>query len=498
MKNLVFVISIFILCSCAVKNKYELKEITIAGKIECFDSTKSSVEIIVNRPGFSQQIFTSQLDSSGYFIGKFKSYTPTNLYINYQTLILVLAHPGDSIFIQFNGSEKNEEALLESIKFRGDAAKSNYDITTYNKIFYQSSLNTFKNEETFKHKMVLMQNADTLKYKHYADSIKIENMKLFKQFVNQYSPNEETETWIKLNIHARYYYDLHQYSKTHFGDGIGKVPIKFLRYWENLEPVKENMLICGSGLSTLTNMYHYSYVLNKSLANCNQYPPTPNLPVSFMDSIQVNGIIKLTPDTLLRQFVLTEFFAQNLNAVSVEQFEKYKGIIDEYIKVPYLINPLYEMYYSVKQQIEKPQLASAMIAEKLQGSSVKQILDKILSENKGKVIYIDCWATWCGPCRAELPFSKMLEEELKDKDIAFVYLCVDSDENNWTSQLGYFKLGGQHYLLDKQQGSELKSIFNFSGIPNYILYDKNGLLIENNSNLRPSHSKTKLEIEKLL
>jgi thiol-disulfide isomerase/thioredoxin len=159
---------------------------------------------------------------------------------------------------------------------------------------------------------------------------------------------------------------------------------------------------------------------------------------------------------------------------------------------------MYEMYYSVKQQVENPQLASAMIAEKLQGSSVKQILDKILSENKGKVIYIDCWATWCGPCIAELPFSKMIEEKLKGKDIAFVYLCVDSDEKHWKSLLGYFKLGGQHYLLDKQQRSELNSIFNFSGVPNYILYDKNGLLIESNTYLRPGHSETKVKIEKLL
>jgi hypothetical protein len=158
MKNLIFVISILVLYSCSTKNKYELKEVTIAGKIECFDSTKRSVEIIVNRPGFAQEVVISYIDSSGSFIGKFKSYTPTDLFINYQTLIAVLAHPGDSIFIQFNGTEKNEEALFKSIKFSGDAAKTNRDVTTFNRIFYSSSLNPCKNEESYKQKKTFMQN----------------------------------------------------------------------------------------------------------------------------------------------------------------------------------------------------------------------------------------------------------------------------------------------------------------------------------------------------
>ena len=54
-------------------------------------------------------------------------------------------------------------------------------------------------------------------------------------------------------------------------------------------------------------------------------------------------------------------------------------------------------------------------------SSGDSLLVNIANKHKGKVIYVDFWATWCGPCRAEMPFAKKLKETLKDKEVV---LCV--------------------------------------------------------------------------
>ena len=120
------------------------------------------------------------------------------------------------------------------------------------------------------------------------------------------------------------------------------------------------------------------------------------------------------------------------------------------------------------------------------------MINNIRSDNKGKIIYIDCWGTWCGPCRAEMPHSKKLMDELKDKNICFIYLCVDSDEKQWKASLAEFNLGGQHYFLSKQQSSDLKEIFEIQGIPYYILIDKTGTIVEKGSHLRPLSVKEKI------
>ena len=52
-----------------------------------------------------------------------------------------------------------------------------------------------------------------------------------------------------------------------------------------------------------------------------------------------------------------------------------------------------------------------------------------LESLKGKLVYVDVWATWCGPCKAQIPFLKQLEEKYREEDIAFVSLSIDQLKN---------------------------------------------------------------------
>ena len=61
---------------------------------------------------------------------------------------------------------------------------------------------------------------------------------------------------------------------------------------------------------------------------------------------------------------------------------------------------------------------------------------------RGKYIFIDIWATWCPPCRDELPFLKVLEEKFKDKNIWFVSISCDNDKKKWIEMVKGDKLGG--------------------------------------------------------
>lgn len=105
----------------------------------------------------------------------------------------------------------------------------------------------------------------------------------------------------------------------------------------------------------------------------------------------------------------------------------------------------------------------------------------ILNQNKGKVIYVDLWATWCGPCLMEMPASVALQEKLKGRDIAFVTITVDApkDKDKWKKALVTHSLnkgGYQNYMIDVK--SPLAVFIhgqpNGVAIPQYILIDKSG------------------------
>lgn len=219
--------------------------------------------------------------------------------------------------------------------------------------------------------------------------------------------------------------------------------------------------------------------------------------VKTYDSLIVYGLINSTSDTLLKQMLLTELFSERINySFDIEIFEKYQEVAKKYIKEPFLWEPLFELYQKNKQKLGDQFSNSKIIDKQVSKKSDIQILDSIIGTNKGKVIYLDCWATWCGPCIAEMPNSNILMEELHDKDVVFAFLCLHSDKKDWQSTLDKLHIGGQHYFLQKKQSMDFAKFYAINGVPNYMLIDKQGNIVDQGTHLRPNAVKEK--IEKLL
>lgn len=113
---------------------------------------------------------------------------------------------------------------------------------------------------------------------------------------------------------------------------------------------------------------------------------------------------------------------------------------------------------------------------------------------KGKVIYIDVWATWCGPCIGEIPHQKKLEKELHGEDIAFVSISIDKDRVTWEEMVKDKELGGCQLYAEEEWETEIIKEYGITGIPRFIIVDKEGKIVEANAT-RPSNPETK---EKLL
>ena len=114
-----------------------------------------------------------------------------------------------------------------------------------------------------------------------------------------------------------------------------------------------------------------------------------------------------------------------------------------------------------------------------------------LSSFNSSLIYVDVWATWCGPCKAEIPSLQKLETDYHGKDITFMSVSVDTDKEAWEKMVAEKELGGVQLWADGW--SKITKDYAIFGIPRFLLFDAKGNVISTNAP-RPSSD----EIRELL
>jgi peroxiredoxin len=120
-----------------------------------------------------------------------------------------------------------------------------------------------------------------------------------------------------------------------------------------------------------------------------------------------------------------------------------------------------------------------------------------LSELKGKVVYIDFWASWCGPCIAQFKHTKKIKEHFAGKDVVFVYVSIDEDAEAWEKARDKYELTGLHTRVDGWK-AKVAEDYGVRGIPAYFLVDREGKFATEDTP-RPSNSEKLIEaIEALL
>ncbi|RED49344.1 TlpA family protein disulfide reductase [Seonamhaeicola aphaedonensis] len=126
-----------------------------------------------------------------------------------------------------------------------------------------------------------------------------------------------------------------------------------------------------------------------------------------------------------------------------------------------------------------------------------------LSDLKGKYVYVDVWATWCGPCKREIPFLKEVEAKYHNKNIEFVSISVDEGRGfkgdtpeeklaaakaGWKKMIAEKDMGGIQLFSDKAWKSDFVQGYKITGIPRFILIDPDGNVVDANAP-RPSSPK---------
>lgn len=173
-----------------------------------------------------------------------------------------------------------------------------------------------------------------------------------------------------------------------------------------------------------------------------------------------------------------------LNVLAIEQVEQY-GIsgIDELLNLhrTYVTDPVLQAAFQEKYDawdLTRP----GMVSPDFRAWDTDDKMHT-LADFKGKYVYIDLWATWCGPCRREMPFLRQLEEDYSGRNITFLSLSTDARKADWLKMVKGQQMTGVQLFLGS--GSRFQTAYKADGIPHFILLDPEGKIVNANM-LRPS------------
>lgn len=486
---------IFISCKPNKTEDYSVpSEVTITGTIKNFEKYPDIdvVNCYVENIGLSkQQTFYSKIDSMGKFKIKFSIYFPQDVSISHRTWFQFLVHPGDSINVNFDADIDSYVDIYNNLKFSGDAAESNAQLAKYLKLYWANYLSQ---DDNFKYNKLLA----TSDFIHFRDSIKNVMNERRDTFIKEVNPTEEVKLWTYWNVEADYFNELLIHS--YFYREYNNLKLKdwnyddtYYSFLHTLDKFDEKILINTSMSWSLSNNILFVYNLDKLSSEL-----TEEVSVEVYDSLLLSRLLNFHTANIFKQIMLVDYFNSDFSNQSIARYEKSKKDINKYITLPYLIKPLKAHYNKVKDYLKNPEISSKTIMDSISTSDAKEIFNSILAKHKNKVLYIDCWATWCSPCRTEMPYSKKLMKTFEGQNVEFVFLCLDSEKDQWKTFLTELQIGGTHYFLNKAESSTLRNIFGISGVPHYLLLDKNGVIIKQGFDIRPSTGMAESEIQKLL
>lgn len=198
-------------------------------------------------------------------------------------------------------------------------------------------------------------------------------------------------------------------------------------------------------------------------------------------------------------FTLMELVDIGSNSLSTDSFRFWTSQIFSENLQKYLVEKHYAKILEQEEKLVKAEVEKSKKTKKSSLPNLVDLNDKSFTFEKyeGKVIYVDFWASWCGPCRKEFPYSKEMHESLSAKErkqIVFLYISTDQDLEAWkkaVEKLGLSEFG------ENAHSFEVGAAYKISSIPRYMIIDKKGNIVNPNAP-RPSNPETLQELLKLL
>ena len=475
----------FALSGCNPEDK---KEVTIT--IKSATQPNSAVKISVRRNLDQMTLAEAATDSAGNSSFELALNEPTSALIQigekYGEIYLA---PGYRLLIKENGQD-----YKIPLTFSGEGADVNNYIGWLNsnveKIKWASGKGLYGLDMTeFRHRFDSLKATINNFHEAYLDSVALSKDILatleYKKAI-KFSAVQQEFTFYKLNDLNNDKWEAHRKGLDYLSDNVAKELTKLVE-----EVPFDSALMVGSyaDYETLLNFYWRNSIY---------------LPVAgeLIGSEVPENSIPLLTDARIKEAGCVDAVRENLLAFNVKFWLGVYGITPETDSIfnsfketcrrsRYLtaLNKTYDEFLALAPGNPAPEFEGITP----EGKKVS------LKDLHGKIVYIDIWATWCGPCIAEIPASIELQQKLaKEEGIQFLNVSVDSNRSDWEKFLERNNnWTGIHIIIEPEKIGPLYNVYKLSGIPAYILLDQAGNIIDLKA-LRPSDEQLEMDIRQLL
>lgn len=495
MKKILFLFLILSFISCHSnkdmdENTSKNKEIVIKGSIKNYKFSDSIFKIslfyedIQEGGKYNEQKFP--IDSIGGFEINFNLNKQQNIGLAYKSLISLILAPGDNTSLTFDGAVSKEKEVYKSLRINGTSSKLNKLFANYNGGY------TF-NYRKYSEKL---QELKPDVFKHYHDSVFKAKAEYIDNFTQTNKVTNALKNWLAVEKHfvpLRHIASYKMYYQMYTGKPMDSIKVSN-SFYESLNhiPVVKNADLINSVLASDFSRYYYYHYLNKARKLQKEEGHT-------VDHYVIEEIISSNKDNkLLAQLLVLQTINSKFDNNEITFYEDLQNQIDSlYLGSDYADN-INNKYAEIKGRLENPQLPEKTEILTFNSDDPNKFLDEIITNANGKIVYIDNWATWCGPCKSEFKNHTPQFKEKYKENVEFVYLCYQSPEKLWKPTIAEFKIEGKHYFVNKEDNKILFDKFNLSGFPTYVILDQKGEIIKSGFEYRPSEKETSNVIDKLI
>jgi thiol-disulfide isomerase/thioredoxin len=450
--------------------------VIITGKIKHSESFLANIKYYKDHLEEEEVFIGGILDDEDYFRVQFKIPRPTLIRVEHGTnRINLYLEPGDSIHIHFDNWE-----LEQSLAFTGNIRPVQQN--TYLKDI-EKEMYMYLSDNNSMH---FYRDLNELEYQTHADMLRKKQLKYLKSYQKEISFSASFKNYALSEIQYNWAASLLNYPAYHQFFNNEEYPIildeNYFRFLKkvNYEALSDlNSLAFRSFLNAYIN-YELEHIAN----------PT-NILHRYFYKNRIEIIKKNLSDDALSYMLAQTFIsayqrgqlydlARDVESFLVsEALESYKDVIDKLYKLASTLRP--------------GRLAPNFQLETLDGDTMS------LESLRGKVIYIDFWATWCGPCKTEIDYAKKLKEKFPEDEVMFVYISLDDevDKDIWRWYIQQNNIEGLHLIAKGGFESQVAQDYNVTGVPTFYLINRAGR-IASNTPKRPSQLGLEQEIQAIV